>query len=51
MAYLQWEAKAGRMLQLTMSDGTQTVHGVEYEPIQSLSTDLTPGIKVRTDMY
>ena len=34
------------MLKLTLSDGTQTVHGMECEPIPSLSTNMTPGVKV-----
>lgn len=36
-----------RMLQLTLTDGVQEVHAIEYEFIPSLNLNLTPGTKIR----
>ena len=31
---------------ITLTDGTQTLKGMEYRPIRALHTNLTPGTKV-----
>jgi hypothetical protein len=34
------------MLKLELTDGEQTIEGMEYQPMTKLSTDLIPGTKV-----
>ena len=42
----KWEPKGRRMLQLHMSDGTQEVKAIEYQPVPHLHLDLFPGTKL-----
>ena len=44
--YLQWEQKPMRMLMFKLTDGTQTVQGMEYKPVRCLSPQTQPGAKV-----
>ncbi|XP_053558419.1 recQ-mediated genome instability protein 1 isoform X2 [Bombina bombina] len=41
-----WEAKPNRMLMLQLTDGTQQIQGMEYQPIPILNTTLPPGAKL-----
>ncbi|KAL3882558.1 hypothetical protein ACJMK2_028893 [Sinanodonta woodiana] len=41
-----WEPKSSQMLKLKLTDGSQTVQGMEYQPIKQLSPDIRPGAKV-----
>lgn len=41
-----WEPKSNRMLQLSLSDGKQTVKAIEYRPIPFLKAELYPGTKI-----
>ncbi|KTG47402.1 hypothetical protein cypCar_00034857 [Cyprinus carpio] len=42
-----WEAKPTRMLMLQLTDGVQSLEGMEYRPIPTLSTNLPPGTKLQ----
>ncbi|KAK2899018.1 hypothetical protein Q8A67_010436 [Cirrhinus molitorella] len=42
-----WEAKPTRMLMLQLTDGVQSLEGMEYRPIPALSTNLPPGTKLQ----
>ncbi|XP_016329108.1 recQ-mediated genome instability protein 1-like [Sinocyclocheilus anshuiensis] len=42
-----WEAKPTRMLMLQLTDGVQSLEGMEYQPIPALSTNLPPGTKLQ----
>lgn len=42
-----WEAKPSRMLMLQLTDGVQSLEGIEYRPIPALSADLPPGTKLQ----
>lgn len=42
----KWEPKGRRMLQLHLSDGSQEVKAVEYQPVPQLHLDLFPGTKL-----
>ncbi|XP_043103916.1 recQ-mediated genome instability protein 1 [Puntigrus tetrazona] len=42
-----WEAKPTRMLMLQLTDGVQSLEGMEYRPIPALSTNLAPGTKIQ----
>ncbi|PSN33816.1 hypothetical protein C0J52_19368, partial [Blattella germanica] len=42
-----WEPRPTRMLQLMMCDGKQSVKGIEYKSINSLTENLLPGFKVK----
>ena len=39
------------MLMLDLTDGDQTVKGMEYKAIKELHSDLTPGTKVIIHVY
>ncbi|CAB3977315.1 recQ-mediated genome instability 1 [Paramuricea clavata] len=41
-----WQPQPCRMLKLELTDGEQTIEGMEYQPMTKLSTDLIPGTKV-----
>ncbi|CAI9568545.1 unnamed protein product, partial [Staurois parvus] len=41
-----WEAKPTRMLMLQLTDGTQNVQGMEYQPLPALHVGLPPGTKI-----
>ncbi|TRY99423.1 hypothetical protein DNTS_022982 [Danionella cerebrum] len=41
-----WEAKPTRMLMLQLTDGVQSLEGMEYRPIPALNTNLAPGTKL-----
>lgn len=41
-----WKSKHVRLLKLTLTDGVQTVYGIEYEPIPALKEPFVPGFKV-----
>ncbi|KAK3611045.1 hypothetical protein CHS0354_017471 [Potamilus streckersoni] len=41
-----WEPKQSQMLKLNLTDGSQTVQGMEYQPLKQLSRDIRPGTKV-----
>ena len=40
-----WEPKANRCLKLALTDGFETIYGVEHEPIPSLK-EIHPGMKI-----
>lgn len=42
-----WEAKPTRMLMMQLTDGVQSLEGMEYRPIPALSTNLPPGTKLQ----
>ncbi|XP_039530479.1 recQ-mediated genome instability protein 1 [Pimephales promelas] len=42
-----WEAKPTRVLMLQLTDGVQSLEGMEYRPIPALSTNLAPGTKLQ----
>uniref|UniRef100_A0A3B1JXH6 RecQ-mediated genome instability protein 1 n=1 Tax=Astyanax mexicanus TaxID=7994 RepID=A0A3B1JXH6_ASTMX len=42
-----WEAKPTRMLMLQLTDGVQSLEGMEYRPIPALNTSLPPGTKLQ----
>ncbi|XP_052418430.1 recQ-mediated genome instability protein 1 [Carassius gibelio] len=42
-----WEAKPTRMVMLQLTDGVQSLEGMEYRPIPALSTNLPPGTKLQ----
>ncbi|XP_048066788.1 recQ-mediated genome instability protein 1 [Megalobrama amblycephala] len=42
-----WEAKPTRVLMLQLTDGVQSLEGMEYRPIPALSTNLPPGTKLQ----
>ncbi|KAL7884230.1 hypothetical protein AOLI_G00070000 [Acnodon oligacanthus] len=42
-----WEAKPTRMLMLQLTDGVQTLEGMEYQPIPALNPNLPPGTKLQ----
>ncbi|XP_076847602.1 recQ-mediated genome instability protein 1 [Brachyhypopomus gauderio] len=42
-----WEARPTRLLMLQLTDGVQSVEGMEYKPIPALSIDLPPGTKLQ----
>lgn len=41
-----WKSKHVRLLKLTLTDGVQTIYGMEYEPIPALKEPFVPGFKV-----
>ncbi|XP_053323068.1 recQ-mediated genome instability protein 1 [Spea bombifrons] len=41
-----WEAKPTRMLMLQLTDGTQQIQGMEYQPVPTLNAYLSPGTKI-----
>ncbi|KAM8960579.1 recQ-mediated genome instability protein 1 [Pelodytes ibericus] len=41
-----WEAKPNRMLMLQLTDGTQQIQGMEYRPLPTLNSNLSPGTKI-----
>ncbi|XP_028405384.1 recQ-mediated genome instability protein 1-like [Dendronephthya gigantea] len=41
-----WQPKPCRMLKLELTDGRQTIGGMEYQPMRKLSTNLKPGTKI-----
>lgn len=42
----KWEPKGKRMLQAHLTDGTQMIKAVEFQPIPQLHLDLIPGTKM-----
>ncbi|KAL0186309.1 hypothetical protein M9458_017979, partial [Cirrhinus mrigala] len=42
-----WEAKPTRMLMLQLTDGVQSLEGMEYRPIPALNANLPPGMKLQ----
>lgn len=36
-----------RMFKLTLTDGAQEIHGIEYRPMRNLNSGLIPGIKLQ----
>ncbi|XP_066500524.1 recQ-mediated genome instability protein 1 [Hoplias malabaricus] len=42
-----WEAKPTRMLMLQLTDGVQSLEGMEYQPIPALNASLPPGTKLQ----
>ncbi|KAL6456768.1 hypothetical protein MHYP_G00353120 [Metynnis hypsauchen] len=42
-----WEAKPTRMLMLQLTDGVQSLEGMEYQPIPALNPSLPPGTKLQ----
>ncbi|XP_036433903.1 recQ-mediated genome instability protein 1 [Colossoma macropomum] len=42
-----WEAKPTRMLILQLTDGVQSLEGMEYQPIPALNSSLPPGTKLQ----
>lgn len=42
-----WEAKPTRMLMLQLTDGVQSLEGMEYRPIPTLNANLPPGTKLQ----
>ncbi|RXN09764.1 recQ-mediated genome instability 1 [Labeo rohita] len=42
-----WEAKPTRMLMLQLTDGVQSLEGMEYRPIPALNANLPPGTKLQ----
>ncbi|XP_073675754.1 recQ-mediated genome instability protein 1 [Garra rufa] len=42
-----WEAKPTRMLMLQLTDGVQSLEGMEYRPIPALNAKLPPGTKLQ----
>ncbi|KAI4878140.1 hypothetical protein NFI96_007715 [Prochilodus magdalenae] len=42
-----WEAKPTRMLMLQLTDGVQSLEGMEYQPIPALNVGLPPGTKLQ----
>ncbi|XP_071800914.1 recQ-mediated genome instability protein 1-like [Asterias amurensis] len=42
----KFEPKSNRMLMLQLTDGHQSLEGMEYQPIPGLSVDTSPGTKI-----
>ncbi|XP_077977567.1 recQ-mediated genome instability protein 1-like [Glandiceps talaboti] len=43
----RWQANSSRMLMLQMTDGSQTMQGMEYRPCPELDVDMQPGCKIQ----